>query len=682
MRIGIRFALSGLVLASIVISAAGVHLLWWRTAQQVSQTLANTINDQIVSAVGDELQSITSEAKSAFAAVRTLLVEKVIDAGDANKRQLMFLSQLQAQPTISWVAFGFPDGSFSAAHKLGESAIEMQDIASADKRLRIERYDYAGLDVKFSERRFADTRYSVTDQQWYRDSLAANDNDWFKLTKHPGGERPAVALAGPIDIDQKRAGVLAIIIELTRVSNFLSQLTVGKSAGAFILDRDATAVASPDADADEVTPLKTSHPLFPVAVAAMRQAGSAYDHDKGEVFHTQVSQNGKGYEVVLTPISFPGWSLVTVVPESEFLGPVQDTIRKLLLGLAVLIVIAGLLSAWIGQRLIAAPLIKVVSEVRHVERFDLDKVERHSSRLTEIENLSSAIADMALGLAAFRKYIPADLVKRLISDGRGARLGGDVRTMSVMFVDLAGFTTMSERAGDRIIPLLSRYFDAVSAAVQGNGGTIDKFIGDAVMAFWGAPAPNPDHAVDCCRAALASLKAIRELDLVDDENQRIEIRIGINSGDMLVGNIGSEVRLNYTVIGDAVNVASRLESTNKEYGSRIIIGPETRKLAGERIVVRELDRLAVYGRAGGLQIYELLDLADASIGRPEWVAQYEAGLAAYRGREFANATDAFQKANDLRGGDRASELMIERCNEALLNPVDDDWDGTAIALRK
>ncbi|MEI9924999.1 MAG: adenylate/guanylate cyclase domain-containing protein [Bradyrhizobium sp.] len=285
---------------------------------------------------------------------------------------------------------------------------------------------------------------------------------------------------------------------------------------------------------------------------------------------------------MLTPISFPGWSLVTVVPESEFLGPVEETIRKLLVGIAILIVLAGLLSAWLAQRLITAPLIKVVNEIRHIERFDLDKVERHSSKLTEIQNLSGAIADMALGLAAFRKYIPADLVKRLISDGTGARLGGAVRPMSVMFVDLAGFTGMSERLGDRIIPLLSRYFDCVSTQVQTCQGTIDKFIGDAVMAFWGAPALNPDHAVDCCRAALASQRAVRELGLVDDTGGALKIRIGINSGDMLVGNIGSEVRLNYTVIGDAVNIASRLESTNKIYGSQIIIGPETRRLAGER----------------------------------------------------------------------------------------------------
>ena len=159
-----------------------------------------------------------------------------------------------------------------------------------------------------------------------------------------------------------------------------------------------------------------------------------------------MTRDGKAYQAVLTPISFPGWSLVTVVPESEFLGPVQMTIRNLLIGLAVLIVFAGLLSAWLAQRLIAAPLIKVVNEIRHVERFDLDKVQRHPSRLTEIENLSGAIGDMAQGLAAFRKYIPADLVKRLISDGNGARLGGAVRPMSVMFIDLAGFTGMSGAA--------------------------------------------------------------------------------------------------------------------------------------------------------------------------------------------------------------------------------------------
>ena len=654
MRIGIRSAVSGLVLASIIVSAAGVHLLWWRTAQQVSRTLADTINDQIVSAVGDELQSITTEARASMTAVRTLFTESVLDPRDEKKRKFVFLSQLEAQPTISAVAFGWPDGSFFAAQKLGDAAVEMLEIRGREPKLLIDKYEFEGNDIKLRDSRTEDTKYSVTDQEWYRSAGRSNGEHWSTLTTHPGGERPAAAFAAPIDIDGKRAGVLAIIIELTRVSNFLSQLTVGKSAGAFILDRDGGAIASPDADADEVTPLKTNHPLFPVAVDAIRQAGSSYDPDKGQAFPTHVIRDGKAYEAVLTPISFPGWSLVTVVPESEFLGPVEATIRKLLVGIAILIAFAGLLSAWLAQRLITAPLIKVVNEIKHVERFDLDKVERHSSQLTEIENLSGAIADMALGLAAFRKYIPADLVKRLLSDGTGARLGGAVRPMSVMFVDLAGFTGMSERSGDRIIPLLSRYFDCISTQVQRYDGTIDKFIGDAVMAFWGAPALNPDHAVDCCRSALACQHAVQEFGLVDDTGGPLKIRIGINSGDMLVGNIGSEVRLNYTVIGDAVNIASRLESTNKLYGSRIMIGPETRRLAGDRICVRELDRLAVYGRAGGLQIYELLGMAGEFTDSSGWVARYEAGLAAYRARDFAAAIREFEQVVSLRSQDQAS----------------------------
>jgi adenylate cyclase len=202
------------------------------------------------------------------------------------------------------------------------------------------------------------------------------------------------------------------------------------------------------------------------------------------------------------------------------------------------------------------------------------------------------------------------------------------------------------------------------------------------MAFWGAPAPNPDHAVDCCRAALECRRAVEEAGLVDDHGQPIQIRIGINSGDMLVGNIGSEVRLNYTVIGDAVNIASRLESTNKVYGSTIIIGPETRRLAGASIVVRELDRLAVYGRAGGLQIYELLGMADAFDGASDWVNPYEAGLAAWRGRDFMAAIGSFEKVLEIRKDDAASALMIERCRQQIENPSAEGWDGTSIARTK
>src|SRR5260221_8354688 len=185
---------------------------------------------------------------------------------------------------------------------------------------------------------------------------------------------------------------------------------------------------------------------------------------------------------------------------------------------------------------------------------------------------------------------------------------------------------------------------------------IDKFIGDAVMAFWGAPAANADHAVDACRAALACQRALQASGLTDDSGRPLKVRIGINSGDMIVGNIGSEFRLNYTVIGDAVNVASRLEGANREYGTEITIGEETRRLAGDRIQVRELDRLMVYGREGGIAIYELLDVAEGGATPPAWVALYDRGLAAYRSRDFAAAANFFQQVLDARVSDQPARI--------------------------
>jgi adenylate cyclase len=318
----------------------------------------------------------------------------------------------------------------------------------------------------------------------------------------------------------------------------------------------------------------------------------------------------------------------------------------------------------------------VVDEVKHVARFDLEKVRRHASRLIEIENLSNAIADMAGGLAAFRKYIPADLVKTLVSEGIEPSPGGSIRTLTVLFADIAGFTGLSERLGDQIIPLLSSYLDTMSREVSSHGGTIDKFIGDAVMAFWGAPAANANHAVDACRAALACQRALRTSELTDDSGRPLRVRIGVNSGDMLVGNIGSDFRLNYTVIGDAVNVASRLEGANKEYGTEILIGEETRRLAGDNIQVRELDRLMVYGRAGGIAIYELLDMAERGAMPPAWVAQYDAGLAAYRTRNFTVAVILFQQVLEARPSDQPARIMLGRCTQYLESPPGEDWEAT------
>jgi adenylate cyclase len=682
MRIGIRLAISALVLASILVSAIGVHVLWWRAAEANSHKLADTINEQIVSAVEKQLSTITAEARAAHTAIRTLFVQHVLETREADKREFVFLSQLQSQPNISWVAFGWPDGTFFASHKLGDLGLEMMEIAPVDGviKRRVDQYQVVVGDIEFEKRRFEATDYDVTAQEWFRTGMGIDEPRWFEVSVHPVGLRPSIAYAGSVDVYQKRQGVLAVIIEYTRLAQFLSELSVGKSGAAFILRHDGTTVAAPDPDADEVNMQRSDQPLLPVAQGAMKQAmqqaGSASGDDKKAVRRVRLVAAGNAYAVTLTPLAFPGWTLATVIPEAEFLGPIERTIRQLLIGLAILILAAGIISAWIARHAIATPLIVVADELRHVARFDLEKVRRHASRVIELENLSNAIADMAGGLAAFRKYIPADLVKMLVSEGVEPRPGGAIRPLTVMFADIAGFTGLSERLGDRIIPLLSSYLDTMSREVSTHGGTIDKFIGDAVMAFWGAPAANANHAADACRAALACQRALRASGLADDSGRPLRVRIGINSGDMLVGNIGSEVRLNYTVIGDAVNVASRLEGANKEYGTEIIIGEETRRLAGDKIQVRELDRLMVYGRAGGIAIYELLDVAEDGTAPPDWVARYACGLATYRARDFADAMDFFQQVLDARPSDQPARIMLERCHRFLESPPEEDWEAT------
>jgi adenylate cyclase len=673
--------MSALVLTAILLTAAASSLLWWRTAEATSRQLASTINEQIVAAVRKEVSAIVGEAVAAHTAIRTLFLQNVLDTREADKREFVFLSQLQSHATISWVAFGWPDGSFFAAHKLGDGHLEMMEVSLTDHpgQRRIDEYAVIPGDIEFEQRQFVPTDFRVVDQAWFKTSMGAKGPQWFKVLDHPIGQRRSIAFAGPIDVYQERQGVLAIIIEYTRFAHFLAQLEVGRTGTAFIFDGSGELIAAPDREADELHPARSQEALLPLARMALAQAR---DDGRKEAWRQRLSSQGAAYEVALTPLPFPGWRLATVIPEAEFLGPVETTLRRLIVGLGAGALLAALLSAMLARSVIVAPLARVVGEIRHVENFALEEVRRHPSRLAEISSLSGAIAEMAAGLSAFRKFIPADLVRSLLRQGVEAKPGGSIQHLTVMFIDIAGFTGLSERMGDRVVPLLSKYLDVASEVIVANGGTIDKFIGDAVMAFWGAPTPQGDHALRCCRAALAIRDALASAGLTDDESKPLQIRIGINSGRMLVGNIGSELRLNYTVIGDTVNVASRLESANKQYGTQILIGMETKRLIGNAFLTREIDSIAVYGRTEGLAVYELIGLAGVSGENTDWIASYEEGLSRYCRRDFSAAIIHFEAVLGGRPHDLPASLLLERCRRFQQSGVDEEWSHVAALKTK
>src|SRR6201990_509032 len=305
LTISIRLAVSALVLTAILLTAALSSLLWWRTAESISRQLANTINEQIVAAVRKEISAIVDEARAAHTAIRTLFLQNVLDTREADKREFVFLSQLQSQADISWLAFGWPDGSFFAAHKLGDEHLEMMEISLTDHpgQRRIDEYAVIPGDIEFEKRQFVPTDFNVVDQPWLKTPMAAGGPQWFKVLAHPIGQRPSIAFAGPIDVYQERQGVLAIIIEYTRFAHFLAQLEVGRTGTAFIFDGSGELIAAPDKEADELHPAHSQEALLPQARMVLTQAGDA---GKNEAWRQRLTSGGAAYEVALTPLPFPG----------------------------------------------------------------------------------------------------------------------------------------------------------------------------------------------------------------------------------------------------------------------------------------------------------------------------------------------------------------------------------------
>lgn len=281
---------------------------------------------------------------------------------------------------------------------------------------------------------------------------------------------------------------------------------------------------------------------------------------------------------------------------------------------------------------------------------------------------------------AFGKYLSPAVVEELMADPSRLKLGGDRRHISMLFSDLAGFTSMSEILDpQKLVAVLNEYLHEMAELVKQEGGMVDKYIGDAIMALYGAPNALPDHAVRVCRTAVRMQTRLRELNGIwkqhDASWPQLKVRIGINTGDPVVGNIGGAEKIDYTALGDAVNLAARLEPACKTYGVGIMIAQNTRDEAGDAIQVRELDMLAVYGKKEPIRVFELLGMKGDDVGnKAEVIAQYDRGLAAFRNRDFELALQYFKAAQELDESDGPSALYIERCEEYIVDPPPIDWD--------
>ncbi len=286
--------------------------------------------------------------------------------------------------------------------------------------------------------------------------------------------------------------------------------------------------------------------------------------------------------------------------------------------------------------------------------------------------------------STFTKYLGEDVMEEALKNPDKLNRG-EKREMSVLFSDIRGFTTLSERmVPEKLADFIKEYLSPMTQIVFEEKGTLDKYIGDAVMAFWNAPLDQPDHAVRAGRAALAMLKKLEELKLKwrADNLPEFDIGIGINSGPMIVGNMGSDVRVDYTVLGDAVNLASRLEGTNKEYETRIIISEGTYEQVKDQLTCRILGAVRVKGKRKPVKIYELRGLGRPQGVEAEAIAKFEAALQAYTEQKFEEAGVLFEQVLTLWKDDAPTRRYLDEVAAFKANPPGPTWDGVYTATSK
>jgi len=390
-----------------------------------------------------------------------------------------------------------------------------------------------------------------------------------------------------------------------------------------------------------------------------------------------------GQEFLTTFRILPGtqdWAVGIVVPRAFYLGKLvamRNHLLALSLGIMLLLIAGGIAIL----RSVKRAQGQITHESLKMNAFEFSPASTDSA-FRDVSEVLEGLEKAKAAMRAISKYAPVDLVRRLYREKSEPVLGGELMEISIMFSDIKGFTTLSEQlTPNQLADVLGLYLEALSRIIQGEtGGTIDKFIGDAIMTIWNAPQPVPDHPRMACLAALRCHNATCALAHTPEWRglPEFQTRFGLHCSTALVGHFGARDRMNYTAIGDAINLTSRLEGLNKQYGTSIIASEAIVESAREAFDFRLLDVVAVKGKSAAIKIYELLGTKGAVEERRELIAAYEAAFAAYLARDFERALTVLQKNEN----DAPSAVLIERCRAFLHAPPPADWHGVYVSLSK
>jgi len=372
-----------------------------------------------------------------------------------------------------------------------------------------------------------------------------------------------------------------------------------------------------------------------------------------------------------------------VIPDNDILGTVQKN-NMIILIISVAFVFFTVILSFFISSIISKPMKSLSLEMNKIKKFALEGDHKILTVISEISGMIDAFEGMKKGLVNFKKYVPSEVVNHLIKNDQDAKIGGEKKELTIFFSDIANFTNISEMiTPENLVNQLCEYFSLMSQTILEKNGTLDKYIGDSIMAFWGAPNPLDNHALLACESALICKDLTFSLShqWEREGKPKFNTRVGINTAEVIVGNMGYEKRFNYTTIGDGVNLASRLESINKFYGTEIIVSGNTHAQVENQFEFRKLDKIAVKGKSKPVEIFELFSVKDKlNQNRRKIYNYYEEGLEYY----FNGNWDKSIKCMDfilkhLR--DQPSAMIKERAEAFKKNPPP-EWDGVHVFNEK
>ena len=681
----------GLGLTVSLLLASAVGLVAWASFINTHKAILELTDEQVREVltgldlrVRDHLQSAVTAAE-----LSEKLLSNTVLREDQDVLARHFTEVLRANPTFAWASYSDAMGDFTGAYRAPDGSLH---VSQTTLKSSGHAHDYTVGEGGAWERHYEQIAndYDPRDEQFYKDATKAGKLIWIGPVIFYDEGVPGITCANPrFAKDGRLLGVLTVDFNVNFLSEFIGNLHFGKHGKVFIFNEAAQVIAFPGLQLIEKAGQGSQGKLLTEADVAdpVFQAFVARKEALTEEQFT-VSQGGQSYVAGYRRLKVTGgptWFLGAYAPESDFLGVLARNERDAFV-VAIVALCIGLVLTLILARRIAVPLTRLAAEMEEVGDFQLTVRPPVKTIFKEVATMDESLLHMKGSLRSFSYYVPRDLVRSMLESGQEATLQGQTRELTIYFSDIAGMTSLAETmTPDDLVHLLSRYFDEMTAVIAAQGGTVDKFIGDAIMAFWGAPAPTADHAARACEAALRSQRKLAQMRAAPEVPglANIRARVGIATGDVLVGNVGSHDRFNYTVMGDTVNLASRLESLNKLFGTEILMSDPTGEALREKIVARPVGVVQVKGKRQGVEVWEPLALASEDDAAAREIAGlFVEGLGSYLDRDFRGAAEQYKAALRLRPEDKPAAVLLERCRDFLSAPPPEDWNGVYVATEK